>query len=58
MTALPPFFRRTHAAVVVVLLVASHASAQSVEIAPFGGYRLGWGVTNVGALRSSTTMAA
>ena len=48
MTALPSFFRRTHAAIVIVLLVASHAAAQSVEIAPFGGYRLGWGVSNVG----------
>jgi hypothetical protein len=47
MTALPRFFRRTHAAIVVVLLVASPAMAQSVEIAPFGGYRLGWGVSNV-----------
>jgi hypothetical protein len=47
MTALPSFIRRTHAAIVIVLLVASHAGAQSVEIAPFGGYRLGWGVSNV-----------
>lgn len=45
---MPFFFRRTHAAIVIVLLVASHAAAQSVEIAPFGGYRLGWGVSNVG----------
>ena len=42
------FFRRTHAAVVVALLVASRATAQSVEIAPFAGYRLGWGVSDVG----------
>jgi hypothetical protein len=48
MTALPSFIRRTHAAIVIVLLVASYAGAQSVEIAPFGGYRLGWGVSNVG----------
>ena len=45
---MPLFFRRTHAAIVIVLLVASRAAAQSVEIAPFGGYRLGWGVSDVG----------
>ena len=48
LTALPLFFRRTHAAIAVVLLVASHAAAQSVEVAPFGGYRLGWAVSDVG----------
>ena len=47
MRALPFFFRRTHASIVFVLLVASHAAAQSVEITPFGGYRLGWGVSDV-----------
>ena len=46
--ALPVFFLRTHAALVAVLLVASRAGAQSVEVSPFGGYRLGWGVSDVG----------
>ncbi len=31
-----------------LLLVASTAAAQSVELAPFGGYRFGWGVSDVG----------
>ncbi len=32
------------------LLVASAAAAQQVEISPFGGYRFGWGVSNVGGV--------
>ena len=32
---------------VVSLLAASAAAAQQVEVSPFGGYRFGWGVSNV-----------
>jgi hypothetical protein len=31
-----------------LLIVASAARAQSLELAPFGGYRFGWGVSDVG----------
>jgi hypothetical protein len=43
----PFFFRRTLTAIAVVMLVASHADAQSAEVTPFGGYRLGWSVGTV-----------
>ena len=33
---------------VAMLLGASSAGAQSVELTPFGGYRFGWGVSEVG----------
>ena len=39
---------RQAALVAAVLLVASRAGAQSVEVSPFGGYRLGWSVSDVG----------
>ena len=34
----------------VILLCAPRAAAQQIEIAPFGGYRFGWGVSNVGGV--------
>jgi hypothetical protein len=35
-------------AAVVGLLAAPEAGAQSLELTPFGGYRFGWGVSDVG----------
>ena len=48
MATSPFLFRRTQATIVIALLVAAPAAAQSGEITPFGGYRLGWGVSDVG----------
>ena len=39
---------RAAVACVVFVAIASTAAAQSVEIAPFGGYRFGWSVASVG----------
>ncbi len=44
-----PFARaRIAALAAVALFAASSAGAQSVELTPFGGYRFGWGVSDVG----------
>lgn len=37
-------------ALVVILLCAPRAAAQQIEISPFGGYRFGWSVSNVGGI--------
>lgn len=39
---------RDAALAVGLVLVASGAGAQSIELTPFGGYRFGWGVSEVG----------